>query len=361
MKVFHCDHCGQLLFFENTVCLSCGRCVAYLPDLGLVGSLDQDPAQADRWRSPLPGAPAEGYRLCRNYADASVCNWTMPAGEAGDFCLSCRLTRVIPDLAQPGVKLAWYKLETAKRRLVYTLASAQLPIRSRDEDPAGGLAFDFLADPPEGGAPVLTGHAGGVITINIAEADDAEREKRRAAMHEPYRTLLGHVRHESGHYYWDRLILQAGAVDGFRAVFGDERQDYGAALDAHYRNGAPGDWQERFVSAYASSHPWEDWAETWAHYLHIIDTLEMAAHCGLTLRPRRSDEPSLPKPPPPSAPWRAPFDRVIADWLPVAYVLNNLNRGLGQPDGYPFVLSPAVIDKLRYVHELVEHESRDRT
>ena len=360
MKVFHCDHCGQLLFFENTVCLSCGRRVAYLPDLGLIGSLDQDPAQKDRWRSPLRGAAAGGYRLCRNYAEEAVCNWTVPNDAEDALCVSCRLTRVIPDLTQPGVKLAWYKLETAKRRLVYTLASAQLPIRTRDEDPAGGLAFEFLADPPEGGAPVLTGHADGVITINIAEADDSERERRRTAMHEPYRTLLGHVRHESGHYYWDRLIRQGGKVDGFRAVFGDERPDYGAALEAHYRNGAPADWQDRFVSAYASAHPWEDWAETWAHYLHIIDTLEMAAHCGLTLRPRRPDEPSLPKPPPTSTPWRGPFEQLIDNWLPVAYVLNNLNRGLGQPDGYPFVLSPSVIEKLRYVHELVEHNSRDR-
>jgi hypothetical protein len=360
MKVFHCDHCGQLLFFENSVCLSCGRRAAYLPDLGVVGSLDQDPADTDCWRSPLPAAAAGGYRLCRNYAEESVCNWTVPDDAEGPLCLSCRLTRVIPDLTLPGVKLAWYKLETAKRRLVYTLANARLPIASRDADPVGGLAFEFLADPPEGGAAVLTGHADGVITINIAEADDAEREKRRTAMHEPYRTLLGHMRHESGHYYWDRLVLQAGHVAGFRQVFGDEQQDYGAALEAHYRNGAPADWQDRFVSAYASAHPWEDWAETWAHYLHIIDTLEMAAHCGLTLRPRRPDEPSLPKPPRASAPWRGPFDRLIDEWLPVAYVLNNLNRGLGQPDGYPFVLSPPVIDKLRYVHELVEHESRDR-
>lgn len=360
MKVFHCDHCGQLLFFENTVCLSCGRRVAYLPDIGVVGSLDQDSNRTDRWRSPLPNASAGGYRLCRNYAEHEVCNWTVADDPAASLCLSCRLTRVIPDLTQPGVKVAWYRLETAKRRLVYTLLSAQLPVRSREEDPGGGLAFEFLADPPAGGAPVLTGHANGVITINVAEADDAEREKRRTALHEPYRTLLGHVRHESGHYYWDRLILQNGAVEKFREVFGDERQDYKAALDAHYRAGAPADWQDRFVSAYASAHPWEDWAETWAHYLHIIDTLEMAAHCGLTLRPRRPGEPSLPKPPPISAAWRGPFDRLIDNWLPVAYMLNNLNRGLGQPDGYPFVLSPAVIGKLRYVHELVEHESRDR-
>jgi len=360
MKVFHCDHCGQLLFFENTVCLSCGRRVAYLPDLGLVGSLDQDAADDRLWRSPLPDAAAQGYRLCRNYEEQAVCNWTVAEGDGGPLCLSCRLTRVIPDLGQPGVKLAWYRLETAKRRLVYTLAAAQLPIRSREEDPSAGLAFEFLADPPEGGAPVLTGHADGVITVNIAEADDAEREARRTALHEPYRTLLGHVRHESGHYYWDRLVRPGGGLDEFRRVFGDERQDYAAALEAHYRNGAAADWQDRFVSAYASAHPWEDWAETWAHYLHIIDTLEMAAHCGLSLRPRRADEPSLPKPLPATTPWRGPFDRLIEAWLPVAYVLNNLNRGLGQPDGYPFVLSPAVIEKLRYVHELVEHGSHRR-
>jgi len=360
MKVFHCDHCGQLLFFENTVCLNCQHTVAYLPDLGVVGSLDRDLNDDGLWRSPLPDAAVQGYRLCRNYAEEAVCNWTVAQGDPGPLCLSCRLTRVIPDLSQPGVRLAWYRLETAKRRLVYTLANARLPIRNRDEDPSGGLAFEFLADAPEGGAPVLTGHADGVITVNIAEADDAEREKRRTALHEPYRTLLGHVRHESGHYYWDRLVRHGDALDEFRRVFGDDRQDYAAALEAHYRNGAPADWQERFVSAYASAHPWEDWAETWAHYLHIIDTLEMAAHCGLSLRPRRPDEPSLPKPLSASTPWKGPFDRLIDAWLPVAYVLNNLNRGLGQPDGYPFVLSPAVIDKLRFVHELVEHESHRR-
>jgi hypothetical protein len=360
MKVFHCDHCGQLLFFENTVCLNCERRVAYLPDLALVGSLDQDAADAQLWRSPLPHASARGYRLCRNYAEQAVCNWTVLDGDPNPLCVSCRLTRMIPDLTQPGVKLAWYRLETAKRRLVYTLAGAGLPLRNRDEDPDAGLAFEFLADPPDGGPPVLTGHANGVITINIAEADDAEREKRRTALHEPYRTLLGHVRHESGHYYWDRLIARTPALEEFRRIFGDEREDYGQALEAHYQSTPPADWQDRFVSTYAGAHPWEDWAETWAHYLHIIDTIEMAAHCGLSLRPRRADEPSLSKLPPATEPWRVPFDRLIDSWLPVAYLLNNLNRGLGQPDSYPFVLSPAVIEKLRYVHDLVEHASGDR-
>ena len=56
MKIFHCDHCGHLLFFENTECMACGRRVAYLPDLRLVGSLD--PAGSGNWRSPLPRAAA---------------------------------------------------------------------------------------------------------------------------------------------------------------------------------------------------------------------------------------------------------------------------------------------------------------
>jgi len=352
MKVFHCDHCGSLLFFENSVCLGCERRVAFLPDLGLVASLDPDPTETDGWRSPLRQAEGVLYRLCRNYAVEAVCNWTVRDGE-GELCRSCRLTRVIPDLAVPGHKLAWYRLETAKRRLVYTLASAQLPLASRDDDPARGLAFEFLADGPDG-ARVMTGHANGVITVNVAEADDAEREKRRTHLGEPYRTLLGHMRHESGHYYWDRLILQENAADSFRAVFGDERADYGAAVAAYYRDGAPGDWQDRCVSAYATAHPWEDWAETWAHYLHILDTLEMAAYCGLQLRPRRRDEPTLPAPPPVPSGHRGPFERVIEAWLPIAYLLNNLNRGLGQPDAYPFVLSAPVVGKLRFVHDVVQ-------
>ena len=275
MKIFHCDHCGNLLFFENTLCLACGHQVAYLPDVTLVASLT--PADEGRWSSPQKGA-APSYRLCRNYTDEQVCNWAIPEGDEHAFCLSCRLTLIIPDLADPVHRQAWYRLEVAKRRLVFTLRALGLPLRNREEDPAKGLAFEFKADP---GGPVvesvMTGHAMGVITINIAEADDAERERRRMEMGEPYRTLLGHMRHESGHYYWDQLIHDQPPLERFRQLFGDEQIDYGAALKTHYAQGAPGDWQTRFVSAYASAHPWEDWAETWAHYLHMVDTLETAA------------------------------------------------------------------------------------
>lgn len=352
MKVFHCDHCGQPVFFENTGCLSCGHKLAYLPDLSDMGSLEP---HGQQWRSPLAAAQGRSYRLCRNYAEAGICNWAVTADEPDQaLCRACRLTRVIPSLDQPSHKEWWYKLEVAKRRVVYSLLMLGLPVHSYDEDPGHGLAFEFLADPENpGDPPVLTGHDNGVICINIAEADDSERERRRNQLHEPYRTLLGHIRHEIGHYYWDRLIADSPRLAGFRALFGDERQDYGEALKAHYAQGPPPDWQQRFVSSYSSAHPWEDWAETWAHYLHMTDTLEMAAACGLSLRPRRNDEPALPRVTDSAGGASGTFDRMIASWFPVTYVLNNLNRGLGMSDGYPFVLSPAAIEKLRFVHETV--------
>ena len=193
-----------------------------------------------------------------------------------------------------------------------------------------------MGNPKEGPA-VLTGHGDGIITVNIAEADDVERERRRVLLHEPYRTLLGHFRHEIGHYYWDLLIKDSPHIDEFRTHFGDERADYDKALKEHYDRGAVPDWRSRFISGYASVHPWEDWAETWAHYLHMTDTLETAAVCGLSLHPDRPDEPAMEKQPNKSAHEQS-FDEIIGNWFPLTYVLNSLNRGMGMPDAYPFVL-----------------------
>ena len=345
MKVFHCDHCQHLVFFENTQCVNCGRLLAFLPDLLLVGSLDPVPDAPERWRSPIARATGE-YRLCDNYRVAQVCNWAVEAADDQSLCRSCRLTRVVPDLSVEGNTAAWYRLEVAKRRLVYTLLSLGLPFDS--------LVFEFLADAGPDAPPVLTGHAAGVITINIAEADDAERERRRHALREPYRTLLGHMRHESGHYFWTHLIeANADRLARFRDLFGDDREDYATALQRHYENGPRADWQEQFVSAYASSHAWEDWAETWAHYLHMADTVEIAAACGVSLRPPRADEPALPRMPASVVDAEGSFDRLLASWYPLTYMLNNLNRGLGLPDPYPFVLSAPAADKLRFVHETI--------
>jgi hypothetical protein len=349
MNLFHCDNCRNLVFFENVQCVACGYKLAFLPERGAMGSLE--PAKDNLWL-PLPQqANRPSYRLCQNYSKENICNWAVLADDGNPFCLSCRLTRVIPDLSRTEHREAWCKLETAKRRLIYTLRSLGLALAGKKEKTDDGLTFEFLADPETPGLPpVLTGHNDGVITVNIAEADDSVREKRRHQMHEGYRTLLGHFRHEVGHYYWDRLIRNSAWLDEYRRLFGDERTNYDEALKHHYKKGPPADWPRRFISSYASSHPWEDWAETWAHYLHMTDTLETALSCGLSLQPKPG-EPAIRQG---SGRGNAlSIDEMIAGWFPLTYVLNNLNRGMGLPDAYPFVLSTPAIEKLRFVHNIL--------
>jgi hypothetical protein len=175
--------------------------------------------------------------------------------------------------------------------------------------------------------------------------------------HEPYRTLLGHFRHEIGHYYWDRLIPETEHLTQFRELFGDERADYQQALQKHYNDGPPPNWDQAYISAYATMHPWEDWAESWAHLLHMVDALETASAAGLSLKPKRRDEPSMRPPPDPLHTRHERFDQMVDAWFPLTYVLNNLNRGLGLPDSYPFVLSAPVIAKLRFIHQVVRERA----
>jgi hypothetical protein len=354
MQTFHCTHCQNLVFFENVQCLSCHNTLAYLVDKGRMAALSKD--TEGLWHVLGGSGEQPAYRLCANYVKENVCNWALSANDAGTLCESCRLTRVIPDMSVPANKSAWYKLEVAKRRLIYTLLKLHLPVEPRRADGNGGLAFEFLADITTSNGDqqrVLTGHDNGLITINIAEADDVLRESQRRQQNEPYRTLIGHCRHEIGHYYWDLFIKDGTRLTAFRERFGDERADYGAALKQHYEQGPPAQWEDNFVSAYATTHPWEDWAESWAHYLHITDALETAHSMGLSLRPPRSDEPSMSAPAHPLRAGGQDFETMMAAWLPLTYVLNNLNRGLGRADGYPFVLSPPAVDKLRFVHETI--------
>ena len=363
MKAFHCDSCGQLVYFENVTCVRCGHLLAFLPDsldLAALERVDDDqwqslkPAASDLWVSPDSGVVSNRYRLCANYRNASICNWAVPVGDPDPLCLSCRLTRIIPDMSSPENQHAWRKLEAAKRRLLYSLLRFGLPVNSRSADPQLGLAFDFLSPTATPDTqPVITGHDSGVITVNIAEADDAEREKRRLQLHEPYRTLLGHLRHEVGHYFWNVLLQTSDRLDAFRNLFGDERADYGAALTRHYEQGPPPDWPDNYISAYASTHPWEDWAETWAHYLHLTDALETAAASGLTIVSPANAQAFSAADVVTDDIRMVPFDTLIEHWLQLAYVLNNLNRSLGLPDGYPFVLSRSAMEKLRFVHRTV--------
>jgi hypothetical protein len=304
------------------------------------------------WRAMEEPAGHERFRLCENYARHGVCNWALLADEPGTLCRSCHLTHTVPNLAVPGSQEAWRKLETAKRRLVYAILSLDLPLQSKVENPPAGVEFQFLSDTVQQNgdrARVLTGHDDGLITINVAEADDIYRETMRKTHHEPYRTLLGHFRHEIGHYYWDRLIADSDRLAGFRELFGDERADYQVALKRHYEQGAPAAWAERYISAYATMHPWEDWAESWAHVMHMVDALETIHEVGLSVNPRRPDEPALQVPAKPAQDRIADFDQLLSEWMALTYVLNNLTRGLGLADAYPFIISPGVVEKLRFV------------
>jgi len=351
MKLFECQNCGQPLYFENTSCESCGLRLGYLPERETVTALE---GVDELWRALA--VPGERYRFCAN-VQHGVCNWLVPADQGEQFCAACRHNRTIPDLGNPENLLHWRKIEFAKHRLFYTLLRLKLPLTTRPDD-ANGLAFDFLSTPA--GAPgVLTGHVGGLITLSVAEADDPERERQRKSMAEPYRTLLGHFRHEIAHYYWDHLVADTPSIDEFRRLFGDEREDYTAALQRYYANGPPADWQEHFVTAYASAHPWEDFAETWAHYFHIVDTLETAFAFGIRLRPRVAKDANL------AAvidfdPHTAEMDRIIDAWLPLTFAVNSINRSMGQPDLYPFVLASTAIWKLAFVHDRIHAVSSDR-
>ncbi len=360
MKTFHCTHCQNLVFFENVRCLNCGHSLAYLPDLGFMGALSE--RSDGLWRVEREAPDSRGYRLCANYNQVSVCNWGVPADESSDFCRSCRLNRVIPELSSERNRVAWFRLEVAKRRMLYTLLGLGLPVVPKDSEGRFGLAFEFLEDSSDGDQRrVLTGHDNGLITINIAEADDVHREKERTLQKEPYRTLLGHFRHEIGHYFWDMLISDSAKLGACRGLFGDDRADYQKALDRHYSEGPPARWEQNFISAYATMHPWEDWAESWAHYLHMVDALETAGAAGLGLRPKRSDEPRMQPPPDPLNPEHRNFEAMIDSWLSLTYVLNNLSRGLGLPDSYPFVLSTRVIDKLHFIHSTIDEYRRANT
>lgn len=347
MKLFHCQHCARIIYFENWICGNCSRRLGYLPELNELSALEPE---GEVWRALA--APNERYRFCAN-AEFSVCNWLVPVHSAEAFCIACRHNQTIPDLQLQENRTAWQKLEAAKHRTFYSLKRLNLPLENRAEDPEKGLVFDFLSDK---GTKVLTGHSNGLITINLKEANDAEREKTRLAMGETYRTLLGHFRHEIGHYFWDRLI-SPGNLEAFRDLFGDERADYDAALKKHYESGAPENWQENFISRYASAHPWEDFAETWAHYLHIVDTIEMASSFGIRVQTAAGRHTPLEAEPDFDPYEGGDIDRIVQVWLPLAIAVNAINRCMGEPDLYPFVLTPQVITKLGFIHRLVHGQA----
>ncbi len=350
MKRFKCEGCGSEVYFDSVTCVTCGRRLGYHAVHNEMLAFDPS------------GPVCRGHgqheitvKLCNN-AEMGHCNWLVTDRSGPVYCLACRHNVVVPDLSSADHRAHWQKIELAKRHLFYSLLRWQLPIPNRLDDPAAGLGFSFLTDTshPDGTVQrVLTGHDDGHITLNIAEADDAVREGVRAQMREPYRTLLGHFRHEVGHFYWDRLVKDSAQHDEFRALFGDESMDYAAALQRYYENGSPTDWRSAYISEYATSHPWEDFAETWAHYTHVVDSLETARAYGLELH-----KPDVAAERPAIAvefqPYRAATIGAIVDaWLPLTLALNSINRSMGQKDFYPFVMNGPVLEKLAFIQRLI--------
>ena len=369
-RAYQCQ-CGRPVYLRNSQCLACGTHLGYVTErLGVMPLESAHADGADPYLYVVHGDHGgRQWRRCANFNTASRCNWMVPQPRTGDdtectghglldgFCLSCSATRTIPDQSIEGNGALWNKLELAKRRLMSQLLVLGLPIVTRHADPVGGLAFDFLNDVP-GGPPVVTGHEAGVITLNAAEAEDVVREQIRAEMREPYRTLVGHFRHEIGHYYWDRLVYPTQWLFDFRELFGDERANYMDALRVHYEQGPRPDWADRCVTSYASAHPWEDWAETWAHYLHMADAADTAMSFGVDARNVELsadlfDFADLWQPDHPGA---AKFLDFLNGWVRLTNVLNELSRSMGQSDYYPFTLPRAAVGKLQFIHQVVTEQ-----
>jgi hypothetical protein len=341
MKPFRCSSCSSAVYFENLSCLRCGGILGFDSEKLELVTLEPDGEQS---YLVVGGSRSSNKYYCAN-SKYGVCNWIVDAHESLGLCRACNLNRMIPNLDRKGAQEAWASIERAKKRLMYSLLRFGLPLN-------GGLSgkppmtFDFMAD-------AVTGHFDGVITIDIDEADEVERTRQRQQLAEPYRTVLGHLRHESGHYYWMLLIDGSNLIDEFRQLFGDDRENYADAIRRHHDQGPMLNWQSEFVSAYASSHPWEDWAETWAHYLHMVDVLETAQAYGSELRSANSSFGVIWPSETLDAYRDIRFDVLMEHWIPMTLVMNGLNRSMGHDDFYPFAIPQRAVEKLEFIHNTI--------
>ena len=374
MKTFKCsckDH--QILFFENSLCVACDRVVGLDDKFDKVEPYDFDEKSGQYFKEAQPKIR---YQKCDNHADYKICNGMVnldtfePVEDKDEvLCFACRFNETIPDLSIVEHIPLWKKMEIAKRRALYTLKELYLPLRNISQHPEGGLSFDFTTDRDvndnfvstlKDQDTVFTGHNCGHITINLAEADEAARARTKLAMGERYRTLLGHFRHELGHYYFDKLIAGSPEKHALcKQYFGDDELSYKDALDKHYKDGAPENWSDSFVSEYATMHPYEDWAETWAHYMHIMDTLETAKNFSITgstignvAVTQEVGELKLPQDES-FLSSQTSINQILVTWMEFSVILNSLNRSMGLNDAYPFVLTKSVRTKLSFVHHAI--------
>ncbi len=328
MKTFRCRVCDNQLYFENSLCVSCGTALGYSRAERAIVPVDADGKYVD--------AGGWVWWVCRNL-NLSGCTWLSKL--EGGQCFSCDLTRTRPRDEDLQGLANFQPAEQAKRHLIIELDALGLPVVSKfgeDGDPVNGLAFDLLSATDQ---QVTIGHADGVVTIDLSESDSSHRERIRAQLDEPYRTMLGHFRHEIGHYYESQLVRGDDLEKRSHELFGDPGEDYQAALDRHYVSGPPPGWEDSFISSYATMHPFEDFAESWAHFLHISDTIDTARSTGLiTIGPVTGF---------------SNFRDVVAQvWIPLSGALNQINRSMGQGDLYPFVIPAPVLDKLDFVAAL---------
>lgn len=333
MRRLTCD-CGQPVYFEHQQCFNCNRLLGFEP---LQRELLCVTPQAD---NSLVTADGRTFVLCANRREYGVCNGLVtlnPENDADRLCFSCGLNRTVPYTARPENIVRWRKMEIAKRRMLAGLGQLGLTDLEAGEHTAH-LRFDFVEDkrshPEVEEAFVSTGHFDGLITINLLEAESTERVAQQESLGEAYRTLLGHFRHEVGHFFYRRLATDQ---DAFRDLFGDPQSDYAEATQRHYDEGPPEHWEQDYISAYASSHPLEDWAECFAHMMHMEDTLETAVTNGLV------ETGELP----------ASFEERLALWRGFSTALNQATRSLGLGDAYPFVIHEHVAQKLRFVEDCI--------
>lgn len=377
MKTFRCS-CDnkQLLFFESSSCVSCQRVVGLDDAFNKVEPYDFDEESGCYSKARRPAAR---YQKCDNNANYNVCNGMVNLdnlvpedGNDEVLCFACRFNETVPDLSIVEHIPLWQKMEAAKRRALYTLKALSLPLRNLRQDPENGLSFDFTTDRDvndhfvsklDYSESVFTGHDCGHITINLAEADDVARSQTKHAMNERYRTLLGHFRHELGHYYFDQLIVGSEKKHALsKECFGDDELDYQESLKKYYENKPADNWRDEFISEYATMHPYEDWAETWAHYMHIMDTLETAKNFSITgsitgdaADAEETDELNLPQ----DSKFfysQTSITSVLDAWMEFSVILNSLNRSMGMNDAYPFVLSQPVRKKLSFIHHAIHNK-----
>ena len=347
MRVFQCEQCSARVYLASDACVHCHAQLGYLPEERVMGAFSTEPDGSLRRYRQSPFT----WRRCTNAHTAALCNWMVRNDDPHEQCLSCRLTVSIPNQSSIENQRTWGEMEAAKRSWLTNILALHLPVHSRQDDPERGLAFHFLRQ-VDARKPVYTGHDSGEITINAIESDPVQRERSKIDFHEPYRTLLGHFRHESGHYYWDLLIKDSLLIEPFRALFGDEREDYSEAMARHYAQGPAPNWQQAYVSAYATMHPWEDWAETWAHYLHMVDLLSTANEWQLSVGAFRTERVfSLV---PEGTPLSAEFLELLSRWMPLTLAVNSLNRSLGHPDAYPFAMAYSALRKMQFVHDVIK-------